>query len=367
MSMHVIVSGWLLGVPSGANRRLLAIVERAARGIRGDERITVLHPPEFQPARIPRVDWKPVDAPRTTLARALWERTTLPRILADLGATVLDHGMMPAPRVPVPVALTVHDVRDADGFGKRPRWLGRAVLRRSAQRAAAILVPSAFTRRRLARNCPDAAARIAVVPNAPPDLPPPAPCGLEAGFVLHVGRLEPRKRIDVLIRAVAGMKNAPPLVLAGADAGEGRRLSRLAHRLGAGGAIRFAGPVGDDLLSGLYAACAAVALPSRYEGFGLPALEGLARGKPVLVADAGALPETVGGAGIVVGGGVESWRAALRDALAGRDPGFEARARARAASFSWDRAAGSVLDIWRELSPPRARAPVPPLTTPRPR
>ena len=109
-------------------------------------------------------------------------------------------------------------------------------------------------------------------------------------------------------------------------------------------ALRLLGPVDDALLAGLYAGAEAFALPSLYEGFGLPVLEAMAAGTPVVAAAAGALPETCGGAAVLAEPDGEAFAAALT-ALLG-DDGERERLRvagvARAAGFSWDATAGAV-------------------------
>ncbi len=109
-------------------------------------------------------------------------------------------------------------------------------------------------------------------------------------------------------------------------------------------ALRLLGHVSDPLLPGLYAGAAAFALPSAYEGFGLPVLEAMASGTPVVASDAAALPETCGGAAVLVPPDGEAVRDALLALLgdAGERERLRAAGRARAAAFSWDATARGV-------------------------
>jgi glycosyltransferase involved in cell wall biosynthesis len=233
--------------------------------------------------------------------------------------------------------LTIHDLRDADGFGRRPRWLARAVVRRSLARAHTVVVPSRFTAARLAALASH--PRVEVVPNGT-DLQPAAAAAVDGGYLLHVGHLEPRKNLELLLRALALLSAdvRPELRLAGADAGAGPSLRELATRLGIAASVRFLGAVPESELHALYTGARAVVVPSRYEGFGLCALEGLAQGKRVLVSDAGALPEVVGRDGDVLPvDDPRAWAAAIT-----APPRVGAPRRA-----DWHAPARQVLALWR--------------------
>lgn len=350
--MRVAVSGWLLGPKSGANRRLVQLLRHVAPLLRDDESVTLLcrkgAPRPDLPTRIESRDVAIADGP--SWLRAAHESMRLPRELRRVGATVCDHGFLPAPRTRCALALTVHDTRGADGFSSRPRWLSRLMLQNAAARAAVVVVPSEFTRARVLEIAPG--ARVVVVRNGvslPPqrelDAATPTP-----GLLLHTGHLERRKNLDVLVRALARMPADSPhhLVLAGKDAGSGASLSQLAHSLGVAHRVRMLGAIDDARLAQLLASAAAVVVPSAYEGFGLAAIEGLAWGRPTLVSDAGALPEVVGNAGVTLPARDE---AAWADALSRLDDSAAARLarRTRAAQFSWDAAAVTMLDAWRSI------------------
>lgn len=352
MSLHVAVSGWLLGPPSGANRRLLALLKELAPRLATGERITVLHGPAFAPPPPgDGIHWRQVPiAAGPALRRALGERRHLPRTLRDLRADLLDHGLLPAPRVPCALVQTIHDVRWLAGLGARPRWLMLRALRAGCRRARAVIAPSAFTAAQLAAIARD--ARIEVVANGV-DLPaPPTEVPGAGGHLLHVGHLERRKNLAVLLAALALLPapDRPRLLLAGADAGAGRRLRRLARSLGVADRVDWPGRVAEADLPRLYAAARAVVVPSLHEGFGLCALEGLAHGRPVLAADAAALPEVVGDQAVLLPpGDPAAWAAAIA-ATAADPPTAPAARRARAARFPWAAAAGRVLALWRELA-----------------
>jgi glycosyltransferase involved in cell wall biosynthesis len=196
---------------------------------------------------------------------------------------------------------------------------------------------------------------------APHFAPPPtaeiarirARYGLDGRYVLFVGLLEPKKNLAGLVEAVArcragGGWGAAHLAVAG-DSGWGDDLAAAVSRLGLAETVRFLGAVADGDLPALYAGADVFVFPSLWEGFGLPVLEAMAAGAPVVASRRGALPEVAGDAALLV----EPEAAALADAL-GRVLG-DARLRerlreaglARARGFSWERAAAETLAVYR--------------------
>jgi glycosyltransferase involved in cell wall biosynthesis len=214
-----------------------------------------------------------------------------------------------------------------------------------------VIVPSHFTAERLQRIAP--ATHCEVIPNGV-ELPPAEQLQLgAASYVLHVGHLEDRKNLQLLVRALASLPAAerPLLTLVGADQGTGAALRELADRLEVDDRVHLPGTVAEDELQELYATARAVLVPSNYEGFGLCALEGLAHGRPVYVSNLGALPEVVGDAAHVLpADDVQAWgRAMIRNAA---DDSLEARRgrRAQAERYTWEHAAAQVLDCWRHAA-----------------
>jgi len=346
MTMHVAVAGWLLGPHSGANRRLLSLLAHVPAFLQAGERVTVLHRPDFAPPHLDGIGWQSIAIPAApTWRRLLAERRLLARSLRELGATLLDHGFLLAPDVPVPVCLLVHDLRAVDGHGRWPRWLARRALRRSLARAALVVAPSAWTAGRLRALTPS--ATVVVVHNgvdvpAASDAPPPFAIPVN-GYVLHVGHVEARKNLTVVVDALRSlpMSTRPELWLAGRDAGA---LAALRTRAG-DVVLRVFGVVADADLGALYRHARTVVVPSAHEGFGLPALEALAHGARVLVSDEGALPEVVGAAGTVLpAGDAAAWARAIARTDDGITPTDR---RQRASSLPWSAAASAQCDAWR--------------------
>jgi len=179
---------------------------------------------------------------------------------------------------------------------------------------------------------------------------------LTPGFLLFVGTLEPRKNIPGLLHAYRILRDqnvtAEPLVLVGGKGWLYDEIFERVDRLALSEQVRFLDRVPDADLPGLYTAAKVLALPSFYEGFGLPALEAMSCGTPVVVADRASLPEVVGDAGILVDpedpDGIAGGLARLLS-----DPALHARMRelglARASTFSWERVAQETLGVYREV------------------
>ena len=209
------------------------------------------------------------------------------------------------------------------------------------------------------------AERITVIPVglgpefAPTALSPAqrARYGLGERYVLYVGNFLPHKNLPRLLRAWAALpeplRRAHQLVLAGGDRARQPALETDVAALGLGGGVAFPGLIDDADLPAVYAGATAFVLPSLEEGFGLPALEAMACGTPVMVSRRGALPEVVGDAGLLVDAEDE---AALTAALArmlgapGERAQFATRGLARAREFAVERTAGRVVDLLQATS-----------------
>jgi alpha-1,3-rhamnosyl/mannosyltransferase len=181
--------------------------------------------------------------------------------------------------------------------------------------------------------------------------------GLSAGaYVLCVGTLEPRKNLTTLFEAYAALPQALrqhfPLVVAGMSGWNTDGLMTAAKSLIDSGELRLLGYVTDALIPPLYAGAAAFCYPSRYEGFGLPVLEAMASGVPVLTSNQTSLPEVVGEAGLMVDPDdveqmCESLRQLLEDRVLAAQLG--AAGLARAQTFSWNRCAQETLGVYQQV------------------
>jgi len=309
--------------------------------------------------------------------RIVWEQTLLPCALARAGADVCH---CPAYALPlaarVPVVVTVHDLsffRLPETLPRAQAFYLRAATRVSARRAAALIAVSAFTARELREVLGVPGERIHVVPNGlEPDARRPSDdrvaayrqrAQLPPEYVLAVGTLQPRKNLDVVLRAYGQLAargvDAPPLLVAGAPGWGDTDVAAAAERHGVGRLVRLLGYVPPADLPPLYAAATALAYPSRYEGFGLPVLEAMACGTPVIAAQAASLPEVAGDAALLVApDDAAAWADALSRLLL--SPALRAACAAaglrRSDAFTWHRTAVATAAVYgAALAGPRTR------------
>jgi alpha-1,3-rhamnosyl/mannosyltransferase len=170
--------------------------------------------------------------------------------------------------------------------------------------------------------------------------------------VLYPAITYPHKDHATLVAAFAHVARAHPeatLVLSGAEGACEAAVAAQIDRLGLGPRVRRVGRIPSADLAGLYGLATVVAVPSTYEGFGLPAVEAMVYGAPVVAADTSALPEVVGSAGLLVPPGQpEEWGAALADLLGddARRTRMAADGRTRAERFTWAANAASLAAVY---------------------
>jgi glycosyltransferase involved in cell wall biosynthesis len=299
-----------------------------------------------------------------------WEQVELPRAARRLGADVLHvAGGTSAPLAPRGrVVLTVHDLaptRHPEYLpGVRSRWYWGRLVPFTARRAARVIAPSAATARDLVEVARVRPERVRVVPFAVPLEPaaPPPPAavaaaraahGLPERYLLYAGTIDRRKDCPTLLAALGHLDPALTLVVAGTVI-EGRTdfRERLA-RLGLGARVRVLGYVPEGDLPGLYAGASALVYPSFFEGFGLPVLEAMACGTPVVTYRTTSLPEVAGDAAVLLDPPVTPEALAAAVARVVGDPALRAdligRGRAQASRFDWGRTARLTLAVYEEL------------------
>lgn len=180
---------------------------------------------------------------------------------------------------------------------------------------------------------------------------------LSPGFVLFVGTLEPRKNVPTLLRAFAALRQKRkidvPLILVGGKGWLYREIFQTIETLELGDVVRHLQGVPDEHLACLYRAAGALALPSHYEGFGLPPLEAMHSGCPVVTSNRASLPEVVGEAGILLDpDDADAWVDGLAAALLDgeRRATMIAAGREQAARFTWEKTAAAMLRLYRKVA-----------------
>jgi glycosyltransferase involved in cell wall biosynthesis len=269
------------------------------------------------------------------------------------------HFPVPAPKS-APCVVTLHDLSPLVVDGLMPSGVRRLAYRAMNQRAVKvadeILTVSEHSASDIVRVLGVPAERVTVAPNAADDFssgavgPVPAFVG-DKRYILSMGNTKPHKDLPTLLRAFAAMDAADMLlVLVGKDPGD--YASRVLGDDSAASRVLFTGPVSDEELRALYAGATVFAFPSRYEGFGLPPLEAMSFGTPVVVARAASLPEVVGEAGLYaeagdVRGFAEAISRVVSDRALAEDLGR--RGLAQAGKFSWSHSAEKTVAVYRRV------------------
>ncbi len=251
--------------------------------------------------------------------------------------------------------VTIHDLDFLDHPERTRGEIRRDYARLApshARRADGVIAVSRFTARQIVDRLDVPAERITVCsPGAPAWTPRAEP--RPDGPVLFVGTLEARKNVGTLLRAYARVRRAlataPRLVLAGRPTPDADEWVRAAAEPPLAGSVEFAGYVPDERRRALFDGASMLVLPSYHEGFGIPVLEAMAAGVPVVVSCRGALPEVAGDAGAVLDpDDDEAFAAAMLRLLT--DPGAarEAAARGirRARDYSWDASAQTLYEAY---------------------
>lgn len=269
-----------------------------------------------------------------------WEQAVLPVIARRAGARLIYN---PAILAPLAWPRNVVSIHDAVALA-HPEWYSRpyvawqrAILPRIARRAVRVITGSEFARDELVANLGVPAERVAIVPGGVDErFRPEAALPRKRPYILSVATLGARKNLAALEEVAQRLGDDVDVVVAGSGrsyiAGGSSHASR----------VQFLGYVPDAELPGLYAGAELFVLPSRHEGYGLTCLEAMASGTPVVASAAGALPETVGDAGVLVHDG--AFAGAVERLLGDRSERDRLRRAGieRAAAHTWDAAARAV-------------------------
>jgi alpha-1,3-rhamnosyl/mannosyltransferase len=314
--------------------------------------------------------------------RLFWENSWLPYRARRLHLDVLHHlgGTLPFVGTggTARSVLTVYDLQPLvhpERFGRIKRLWLRAVLPRSAHRARVVLTLSEHVRQQVMSHLGTPAEQVLV---APPGVRTTSPdtagsgaartaaaeaaaatrarYGLAGPLLLYPAISYPHKNHDVLVRALPAVLAHHPeatLVLTGRPGPNDEHIDELARSLGVGSAVRRLGRIPRGDLDALFDTAAGLVFPSIHEGFGLPLLEAMARGRPILAADASAIPEIVGTNGLLLGpNDHEAWAEAIVELLGNpADAAALADAAGRGAKrFRWDETTPTLVALYQRLA-----------------
>ncbi len=292
--------------------------------------------------------------------RIAWEQFVLPFWLRRFRMDLLHAAAFVAPvATPCPFVVTVYDLsflRFPAAFRPWNRWYLSRFTATSARRAARVIAISESTKKDVVDLLGVEAGKVDVIYCGVEKMFHPLPEGeveafrraqnLPEEFILFLGTLEPRKNVESLVRAYASWRrekaDAPKLVLAGAKGWYYEHIFSLVGELGLDREVIFPGYVAQQSLPLLYNCAGLFVYPSIYEGFGLPVLEAMACGTPVITSNVSSLPEVAGDAALLVdAGNVEQLTQALQRAWSDADlrVALGQNGLRQAASFTWERTA----------------------------
>jgi glycosyltransferase involved in cell wall biosynthesis len=277
------------------------------------------------------------------------------------------------PLAPCAVVATIHDLSFEhlpETFKRRSRAQLRLTVRRTARQASAVIAPSEFSRRDLVETYHLPAERVSVTPlAAAPHFAPVKDEGerqrvrelyrIRPDYILAVGAIQPRKNLVRLVEAYADLRHRrpqaklPQLVLVGKRGWLYRETLNAARRHSLDGDIHFAGYVPESDLPALYTDALCFVYPSYFEGFGLPPLEAMQCGAPVIAGNRTSLPEVVGEAGLLVDPfDREAIAFGLSRLIDDRGLREELRARGleRSRSFNWRETARLTLEVYEKTA-----------------
>lgn len=340
---------------TGVSRYIGELVDALEPQLTGDERLAIMG------------RGMPAIASNPSL-RIAWEQTGLPISCLAHRLNVF-HG--PLNVVPMamrtPRVVTIHDLAflaypDQVPPGRRRYMV--AATRLSARVADRVIAVSRNTADDLMHWLGLPEERISIIPEAPsPRIQRISGTSLsvfrmrfaiDRPYILAVGTLEPRKNLDFFLGVFASVAGRIPhqLVLVGPEGWMTESFHRTLRELDLGDRVRLTGFVSDTELSGWYSGADAFVFPSLYEGFGLPAVEAMTCGAPILASDASSFPEVIGDGGVLVAPtDLDAWADALTRIVLDRELNESLRQRSleRGRAYTWERTAAATLAVYREL------------------
>ena len=284
------------------------------------------------------------------------------RLRKSVDVCLFPHYDAPILGHPARSVVIVNDLihfRLPSGFPLRVRAPGRFLVNSALHKASRVVTISQYCRRDLIRWNPSIEDRLSIITPGVSDVFRPLAeqeredarhrwGGLQP-FLLTVGPAKAHKNLELAVEVLAKVRRVQPnlkLIMVGAGGRGLRDLHRRAAALGVEDAVFGLGFLRDEYLRELYCAAEALLFPSKYEGFGIPPLEALACGCPVVASSLTAIPETVGDAGwLVHPENKAEWVRAVTEAVVGSDVHSSKAGRLWASGFSWDQTAEKLLSV----------------------
>lgn len=368
--MRILIDAHMVGERESGNERYMLNLIRALRDLAppSDFLVAGTHPELLEPVVKPDRQWR-----LFSVSRSPWRRLflDLPGIAAREKVSLM-HVTYTGPLLSTcPLAVTVHDVsywRHPEWFSNRDNFVLRLGVAMTLRRARGVITVSDHARSEIISCYGLPEDKVHVTQEAAdPWFCPVAPleskalewmrrAGIRKPYVLAVGNLQPRKNLIRLVRAFAAClresKHDCQLVCAGRAKWRESEIYELISREGVVDSVVFPGYLPDEKLVDLYREAQVFVYPSLYEGFGLPVLEAMACGTPVITSNVASIPEVAGDAAIMVDPlDVQSLKNALRRVLADSDLRRELSARGliQASRFSWRQTAMKTWQCYQKL------------------
>lgn len=352
----------------GIGTYIRGLLGALAEAPRGHEFVALVDPADQ--GSVARADGRVREVPVRAGKYGFGEHVVVPRSARRAGVELLHE---PHYTLPLgwrgPAVVTIHDlihVRFPQFFPAGAALYARAMAGLAVRRARLVLTDSEDARNDVVELLGAHPGDVRVIPlgvspvfarRAPDEI---ATClekrSLPTGYLLYVGARKPHKNLPLLFEALARIRatERPPLVLSGAPWGAGDPLARLAGRLGLAGVVHFAGDLRDEqALACVYSGAALYVQPALTEGFGLPPLEAMACGTPVLSSNGGALPESTGDAAeLLPPRDPDAWALTITALLGdtARRAELVRRGIVRSRLFTWERTAERTMAIYEEAA-----------------
>jgi glycosyltransferase involved in cell wall biosynthesis len=354
----------------GIGRYSRALVRNLVSKFPDDKFLLFAHPGLDLSFLPPSGNWKFITVPGTS-NRLLWELYSLPHVVNQHKPDVFHNPDYTVPRsIKAPCVVTVHDLSFKyfpDGVSGKARFIYNFLTPSSLKKSRIVMADSFFTKSEIIKAGWKDDEHIRVVHLAvdhelflrPSDSEIDEilrEYNLEKGYILYLGAIDKRKNITGLVSAYASLQakltDTPRLVIAGENIGGEAQLMDCILRNKLGGKVTRIGYIKPDMLNAIYSGAMIFVFPSFYEGFGLPPLEAMACGIPVITSDQASLPEVVSDAGITVPIDKPSY---LTDAMFNLITDTDLRSelslkgKDRAKKFTWDLVAENVMAVYREI------------------